>query len=303
MPWIITAVQMFLAADLVCLSFADWEVWLIPWQTTMLWIPLGLILAPLFPELHISATPWTGVARLDALFDSLQGIIIGGGLLWLIGFACIVFLRKEGMGEGDVHLVAMVGSFLGWKAALATIMLGCFAGSVLGLATIAYDRIQQARLGDQYTPRKPTFEAPEEEGAPNESPDWLYLAQGLFVLALSGLLLWFWRRWGGGWEEGPTPISATLSAILGLNLVLAYFLKKKMLAAGTWPKPEVRTRKDGKKEEVYQGNYVAFGPALALAAIAVVFYDPAIRLAAEAYCLGHWPPDWLRLDWKVPGLG
>jgi leader peptidase (prepilin peptidase)/N-methyltransferase len=75
-------------------------------------------------------------------FDSLIGIILGGGSLWLIGEVYFRLRHEEGMGFGDVKMLAMIGAFLGWKLMLLTLILSSFLGSVIGLGMIAI------RLGD-----------------------------------------------------------------------------------------------------------------------------------------------------------
>lgn len=69
--------------------------------------------------------------------ESLVGMVVGGGLLWLLAWLSPYVFGKEGMGGGDIKLLAMVGSFLGWKPALLTIMIGSFVGSVIGVGLIA----------------------------------------------------------------------------------------------------------------------------------------------------------------------
>ena len=76
------------------------------------------------------------------------------------------------------------------------------------------------------------------------------------------------------------PFNAYVILMIGLFLVLAYPVQKRMIAAGTYPMGEIKEREDGKKEEVLEGNYLPFGPSLALAALLVVIYDPAIRSLA-----------------------
>ena len=72
--------------------------------------------------------------------DSLIGILVGGGVLYAIA-AGYYFLRKEeGMGMGDVKMLAMVGAFLGWRAVLLTLVLSSFAGAVLGMAIMMWQR-------------------------------------------------------------------------------------------------------------------------------------------------------------------
>jgi leader peptidase (prepilin peptidase)/N-methyltransferase len=69
--------------------------------------------------------------------DSALGILVGGGLLLGLAWVSPYVFGKEGMGLGDVKLVAMVGAFLGWRPALLTIMVGAVVGSVVGLTLIA----------------------------------------------------------------------------------------------------------------------------------------------------------------------
>jgi leader peptidase (prepilin peptidase)/N-methyltransferase len=70
-------------------------------------------------------------------FNGLLGVLIGGGILWLLAWASPYLFGKEGMGGGDIKLLAMIGAFLGWKPALMTIMVGSFLGSLVGVGLIA----------------------------------------------------------------------------------------------------------------------------------------------------------------------
>jgi len=71
------------------------------------------------------------------IVNALLGVLIGGGLLWLLAWASPYLFGKEGMGGGDIKLLGMVGAFLGWKPALLTIMIGSLVGSVIGVSLIA----------------------------------------------------------------------------------------------------------------------------------------------------------------------
>jgi len=66
--------------------------------------------------------------------DSLLGIILGGGLLFLVASGYYFFTKKEGMGGGDIKLLAMIGAFLGWKAIIFTVFVGSAVGTVVGVA-------------------------------------------------------------------------------------------------------------------------------------------------------------------------
>lgn len=278
-PWIIFAVRLFLIVDLLCLAFTDLETWTIPYETTWPWIVAGLLLAPVFPQLHTSAVPWTSHARWDALIDSVQGLVVGAGSLWLVGFFCLMLINKEGMGAGDVHLMGMVGALLGWKPACLVLLLGVFIGAFTGVSVIWWGKLR--RLWDQRRgPRRPVFELPEEEEH-QPPPLWTEAILGGLVVLFETMLLVVYNERAGtpGYTAAVAPVSAAVGLVMGLFLLLSWPAKRHKPS----PQGEIRVRDDGKKEEVLQGNYVPFGPSLALAALLVSFYDPLLRGFA-----GHW---------------
>jgi leader peptidase (prepilin peptidase)/N-methyltransferase len=63
---------------------------------------------------------------------SLIGILIGGGVLFVIGEVYLRLRGIEGMGMGDVKMLAMIGAFLGWKAVLVTLVLSSLSGAIVG---------------------------------------------------------------------------------------------------------------------------------------------------------------------------
>jgi leader peptidase (prepilin peptidase)/N-methyltransferase len=71
------------------------------------------------------------------LTNGLIGLLVGGGILWLLAWASPYLFGKEGMGGGDIKLLAMIGAFLGWKPAVVTIMVGSLLGSLVGITLIA----------------------------------------------------------------------------------------------------------------------------------------------------------------------
>ncbi|MCP9447793.1 MAG: A24 family peptidase [Nitrospira sp.] len=70
------------------------------------------------------------------LVNGLIGMLVGGGILWVLAWLSPYLFGKEGMGGGDIKLMAMIGAFLGWKPALVTIMMGSLLGSLVGLTLI-----------------------------------------------------------------------------------------------------------------------------------------------------------------------
>ena len=113
-----------LTALAIACAGIDFDLRIIPDRLTLPGIALGVVFS--------LALPGRGTVG-GSLLDSALGIAAGAGSLLLValGYKC---LRKiEGMGGGDVKLMAMVGAFLGWKLALLTIFLGALAGGIVGL--------------------------------------------------------------------------------------------------------------------------------------------------------------------------
>ena len=72
--------------------------------------------------------------------SSLIGILVGGGILWAIREGYYRLRHEEGLGLGDVKMLAMVGAFLGWQLTLLTLMMASLSGTVIGLGLIVTRR-------------------------------------------------------------------------------------------------------------------------------------------------------------------
>jgi leader peptidase (prepilin peptidase)/N-methyltransferase len=71
---------------------------------------------------------------------SLLGIVLGGAIPFLIAEAYARVRGHEGLGMGDVKMLAMIGAFLGWQLMLVTLVFASFAGSIVGLGFVAAGR-------------------------------------------------------------------------------------------------------------------------------------------------------------------
>ena len=89
-----------------------------------------------FPGMVLGLLSATTILPLG-FFNGLLGLLVGGGILWLLAWASPFLFGKAGMGGGDIKLLAMIGAFLGWKPAVMTIMVGSFLGSLVGISLIA----------------------------------------------------------------------------------------------------------------------------------------------------------------------
>ena len=88
---------------------------------------------------------WAGlIANMAGLFVDLQAAVIGamaGYLsLWLVFWGYKLATGKDGMGYGDFKLLAAIGAWLGWKMLPAVILLSSFAGAVVGISLIVFNR-------------------------------------------------------------------------------------------------------------------------------------------------------------------
>jgi leader peptidase (prepilin peptidase)/N-methyltransferase len=139
--------MMALCSSLIVITFIDLDHLIIPDIITLPGMLVGLVLAPFFMSplgdqlpFHLDRfLPHAG-PYLTGFLNSLIGLVLGGGPLLAIGWIWEKLRHVEAMGGGDVKLMGMVGSFLGWKGALLTIMLGALAGSVIGVLLIALNR-------------------------------------------------------------------------------------------------------------------------------------------------------------------
>ncbi|MFO0913824.1 MAG: A24 family peptidase [Pirellulales bacterium] len=108
------------------LRYLSASVYRHPWTRLfgLLWV-VGL--------LGITGVWWRGGTSWQGLMTSLAGLAYGGGIVWAVRIVGTAVLRREAMGFGDVTLMAMIGSFLGWQPALMIFFLAPFAGAVLAV--------------------------------------------------------------------------------------------------------------------------------------------------------------------------
>lgn len=115
----------FIAA-LLTITFIDIDHRIIPDVISLPGIPIGFALSFLLPQL-------TWIA-------SLMGILIGGGSLFTVAWCYQLITGNEGMGGGDIKLLAMIGAFIGWKGVLFTIMASSLFGTLVGIAVMMRTR-------------------------------------------------------------------------------------------------------------------------------------------------------------------
>jgi leader peptidase (prepilin peptidase) / N-methyltransferase len=122
---IILIPRLLFACVLIVLFAIDLEHHLLPNVITLPGIVVGLAFSAMVPP---------------GFRDALIGALLGGGILWLIGEAYYRYSGQEGMGGGDVKMLAMIGAFLGWKLVILTLVLSSILGSIVGVIVLAVRR-------------------------------------------------------------------------------------------------------------------------------------------------------------------
>jgi len=118
-----------LVAALLVVTFIDIDHQIIPDVITCPGIAVGFLTS--FLTGHITYK------------ESLFGIILGGGILLLVASGYHLLTKREGMGGGDIKLLAMIGAFLGWKGVIFTVFVGSAIGAAVG--TVSALRTEEGR--------------------------------------------------------------------------------------------------------------------------------------------------------------
>lgn len=145
---------------LIAIAFIDLQHKIIPDVISLPGILVGLA---------FSFFPSAGVSPLDALI----GAAGGAAFLLLVGVAFEKVTGREGMGGGDVKLLAMIGAWMGWKALPYIILISSLSGAVIGGVSLAVSR----------------------QGVRSRIPFGPFLALGALVFLFFGddIALWFYR--------------------------------------------------------------------------------------------------------------
>lgn len=115
----------FIAA-LIVITFIDLDHRIIPDVITLPGIPFFFLAALFLPEVSVR--------------DSVTGFLAGGGILFLVAWSYERLTGKEGMGGGDIKLLAMMGTLMGWKGVIFTIFVSSATGTLVGVPLMLLNR-------------------------------------------------------------------------------------------------------------------------------------------------------------------
>jgi leader peptidase (prepilin peptidase)/N-methyltransferase len=152
-------------AALLVVTVIDIHHQIIPDRISLPGIPLGVVFAFVSPVLD-----WQ---------SSLLGLVIGGGILYAVALGYYLLRGVEGMGGGDIKLLAMIGAWLGWQSLPFVVFVSSFAGSLVGLAAMRW----------------------QQKGAQTRIPfgPFLCFAALLFLFFRESILLYFQLYINGQW--------------------------------------------------------------------------------------------------------
>ena len=197
---------------LLGLIFTDAETKLLPDKLTLPGLALGLLFSLLVPVRDVASQFLPGMinlpfsadvaTRLFSLLDSLLGAALGASFIYGAGAVYLRWRGAEGMGFGDVKLMAMVGAFLGIKLAIFTIFAASLAGSLFGLTTVLVVWIKRThrfrrRLENLQAARRRGWQSAQMVYRHYQMPFGVFLgSMGLLALFVGNQFLrWYGRFW------------------------------------------------------------------------------------------------------------
>ena len=122
-PGVLLASRLVFGCMLIVLFAIDLDHHLLPNVITLPGIIVGLAFSVVTTE--------------PGVVNALIGAVVGGGSLWLIAEIYYRLRHEEGLGMGDVKMLAMVGAFVGWQLTVVTLVMASIAGSIVGVILIA----------------------------------------------------------------------------------------------------------------------------------------------------------------------
>jgi leader peptidase (prepilin peptidase)/N-methyltransferase len=112
-------IQMFFVSLLVAVTFIDYDFQIIPDILSIGGLIAGIAISFIRPNFRF--------------LDALYGVLLGGGVLFVIAYGYQLITKREGMGGGDIKLLAMIGAFTGLKGVIFSLIGGSIIGTLVGI--------------------------------------------------------------------------------------------------------------------------------------------------------------------------
>ncbi|MGH9511867.1 MAG: prepilin peptidase [Terriglobales bacterium] len=198
---------------LLGLIFTDAETQLLPDKMTLPGVVMGLLFSLMVPVNDIASQLLPALVspsansylapQLLSFADSLLGAIVGASFIYGVGAIYLRARGVEGMGFGDVKLMAMVGAFLGLKLTMFTIFAGSIAGSLFGLWTVLAVWIKRSRRRmarnheSAWDARRRAWASAVVALRRHQMPFGVFLGSMAIIAFFAGnqFLRWYWRMY------------------------------------------------------------------------------------------------------------
>ena len=131
-PTLVAIPIAILTSMTIALIYIDADIQILPDVIDLPGIAVGFAIGALRGADHVASMTLSA-----SLLDSLLGAVVGAGILLVIGIAYKLVRRIEGMGLGDVKMLAMIGAASGWESIFPTLLLASIAGAILGVFVAA----------------------------------------------------------------------------------------------------------------------------------------------------------------------
>ncbi len=126
----------------VSIAVIDVRHWVIPDELTIAVAAVG-----------VSTAPFSAGWR--SMVDAVAGAALGALIFWAVAVLGKKAFRKEALGEGDIFLIAAVGTLVGWKGVLLTVFIAALLGALGGAVVIAIRKLTKSREGGTAIPFGP----------------------------------------------------------------------------------------------------------------------------------------------------
>ncbi len=174
---------------LLAATFIDLDHMIIPDAFTIGLAVAGVLLSSLVPALHGFGGDFFVLDSLRSGAASVQGVLVGSGLVLWIALLAEAVLKKEAMGFGDVKFVGAIGAFCGWEGAVFSIFGGAVVGTIWFIVALIWEKV--AGKPAPVAPPTETADgapAPLAFGAHVPFGPMLAIAGALYLLAFRGLV-------------------------------------------------------------------------------------------------------------------
>ena len=197
---------------LLGLIFTDAETKLLPDKLTLPGLGLGLLFSLIVPVNDLASQMLPGIISLPlssdvswhllSFVDALLGAVVGASFIYGAGAIYLRARGVEGMGFGDVKLMAMIGAFLGVKLTIFTLFTASIAGSLFGVGTVLVVWIKRTRRfmmrqhSSRGAARKRAWQSAKTVYRHYEMPFGVFLGSMALIALFFGnqFLSWYWRR-------------------------------------------------------------------------------------------------------------